>query len=47
MSLEPRDRCKRLWSFIICEKNMSNKYSQKLLDSTKKFTTDAMKLLQK
>ena len=28
-------------------KNMSNKYSQKLLDSTKKFTTDAIKTASK
>ena len=28
-------------------KNLSNKYSQKLLDSAKKSTADAIKLLQK
>ena len=28
-------------------KNLSNKYGQKLLDSAKKSTTDAIKLLQK
>ena len=28
-------------------KNMSDKYSQKLVDTAKKFATDAIKLLQK
>ena len=45
-SIEPTDRIYvkgyRFLSFAM-GKNLSSKYSQKLLDSTKKFTTDAIK----
>ena len=48
-SIDPRD-VKR-YGFLSFAKNMgknlSNKYGQKLLDSAKKSTTDAIKLLQK
>ena len=39
-----------IWIFILCLKhviNLSNKYGQKLLDSAKKSTTDAIKTAQK
>ena len=47
-SIEPRDRIYvKEYGFLSCTKNMgkglSNKYGQKLLDSTKKSTTDAIK----
>ena len=48
-SIEPRDV--KGYGFLSFAKNMgknlSNKYGQKLLDSAKKSTTDAIKLLQK
>ena len=42
-SIEPRDICKRIWM----ANNLSNKYGQKLLDSAKKSTTDAIKTASK
>ena len=40
-----------IWIFVFCKKNMgtqlSSKYSQKLLDSSKKSTTDAIKTASK
>ena len=43
-SIEPRDRiCVRANGFLSFPKNMSYKYSQKLLDSAKKSTTDVIK----
>ena len=47
-SIEPRDRIYvKEYGFLSFAKNMgkslSNKYGQKLLDSAKKFTTDAIK----
>ena len=48
-SIEPRDV--KGYGFLSFAKdmgkNLSNKYGQKLLDSAKKSTTDAIKLLQK
>ena len=35
------------YGFLSFAKNLSNKYSQKLLDSAKKSTTDAIRLLQR
>ena len=35
------------YRFLSFDKNMSNKYSQNLLDTVKKTATDAIKLLQK
>ena len=51
-SIEPRDRIYvNGYGFLSFAenmgKNLSNKYSQKLLDKAKKYTTDAIKLLQK
>ena len=53
-SIEPRDICKiygKGYGFLSFAKNMgkslSNKYSQKLLDSAKKSTTDAIKTTSK
>ena len=47
-SIEPRDRIYvKGYGFLYFAKNMSNKYSQKLLDSAKKFTTDAIKTASK
>ena len=51
-SVEPRDRIYvKGYGFLSCAKNMgktlNSKYGQKLLDSAKESTTDAMKLLQK
>ena len=52
-SIEPRDRIyvKKGYGFLSFVKNMgkslSNKYGQKLLDSDKKFTTDAIKTASK
>ena len=51
-SLEPRDRiCGKGYGFLFFAKNMgkslSNKYSQKLFDSAKKYTTDAIKTASK
>ena len=45
-SIEPRDRIYvKGYGFSSFAKNMSNKYSQKLLDSAKKSTTDAIKTI--
>ena len=51
-SIEPRDRIYvKRYGFLSFAKNMgkslSNKYGQKLLDSAKKFTTDAIKTASK
>ena len=51
-SIEPRDRIYvKAYGFLSFAKNMgkivSNKYSQKLLDSAKKSTTDAIKTSSK
>ena len=51
-SIEPRDRIYvKGYGFLSFAKNMgkslSNKYGQKILDSAKKSTTDALKQLQK
>ena len=51
-SIEPRDRkYVKGFGFLSFAKNMGkslgNKYGQKLLDSAKKSTTDAIKQLQK
>ena len=50
--IEPRDRiCIKGYGFLSFAKNMgkhlSNKYSQKLLDTAKKSTTDAIKTASK
>ena len=43
-SIEPRDRIHvKGCGFLSFAKNMSNKYSQKLLDKAKKSTTNAIK----
>ena len=47
--------CKRLWIFVFCQKyigknisrNLSGKYSQKLLDHAKQSATDAFKTASK
>ena len=42
--------CKRFWIFVFCKnigKNLSNKYGQKLIDTAKKYTTDAIKTASK
>ena len=51
-SIEPRDRIYlKRYEFLSFAKNMgkslSNKYDQKLLDSAKKYTTDAIKTASK
>ena len=52
-SIEPRDRqniCKRIWIYVFAKnmgKSLSNKYDQKLPDSAKKSTTDAIKTTSK
>ena len=51
-SIEPRDRmCVKGYGFLSFAKNMgkllSNKYGQKLVDSAKKYTTDAIKTASK
>ena len=51
-SIEPEDRTSVIgYEFLSFAKNMgkhlNSKYGQKLLDSTKKSTTDAINLLQK
>ena len=51
-SIEPRDRvCVKGFGFLSFAKsigkNLSNKCGQKLLDSAKKFTTDAIKTASK
>ena len=46
--IEPRDRIYvKGYGFLSFAKNMSNKYGQKLFDTAKKSTTDAIKLLLK
>ena len=43
-SIEPRDRIYvKGYGFLSFAKNMSNKFSQKLLDNDKKSTADAIK----
>ena len=47
-SIEPRGRIYvKGYGFLSFAKNMSNKYGQKLFDTAKKSTTDAIKLLLK
>ena len=50
-SIEPRDIYVKRYGFLSFTKNMgkslSNKYGQKLLDSAKKSTTDAIKTASK
>ena len=47
-SIEPRDRIYvKEYGFLSFAKKMCNKYSQKLLDSTKKSTADAIKTASK
>ena len=47
-SVEPRDRIYvRGNGFLSFAKNMSNKCSQKFLDTAKNFATDAIKTIQK
>ena len=45
--IEPKDRIYvKSYGFLSFAKNLSNKYGQKLLDSAKKPTADAVKLIQ-
>ena len=47
-SIEPRDRIHvKGYGFLSFAKNMSNKYGQKLVDSAKTSTTDAIKFASK
>ena len=47
-SIEPRDRVYvKGYGFLSLAKNLSNKYSQKLIDAAKKSTTDALKTASK
>ena len=47
-SIEPRDRIYvKGYGFLSFAKNLSNKYSQKLIDTAKKSTTDAIKTASK
>ena len=47
-SIEPRDRVYvKGYGFLSFTKNLSNKYSQKLIDTAKKSTTDALKTASK
>ena len=50
-SIEPRENiCKRIWIFSFAKnmgKSLSNKYGQKLLDSAKNSTTDAINSFKK
>ena len=49
-SIEPRGTCKNIDFLSFSKnigKNLSNKYDQKFLDSAKKSTTEAKKLLRK
>ena len=47
-SIEPRDRVYvKGYGFLSFAKNWSNKYSQKLIDTAKKSTTDALKTASK
>ena len=46
--IEPRDSIYvKGYGFLSFAKKLSNKYGQKLLDSTKKYTTDAIKTASK
>ena len=46
--IEPKDRIYvKSYGFLSFAKNLSNKYGQKLLDSAKKPTADAVKLIKK
>ena len=46
--IEPRDRIYvKGYGFLSFAKNMSNKYGQKLFDTAKKSTTDAIKTASK
>ena len=47
---ERQNICERIWIFVFAKnvgKNLSNKYSQKLIDTAKKSTTDAIKTASK
>ena len=47
-SIEPRDRVYvKGYGFLSFAKNLSNKYSQKLIDTAKKSATDALKTASK
>ena len=47
-SIEPRDRVYvKGYGFLSLAKNLSNKYSQKLVDTAKKSTTNALKTVSK
>ena len=47
-SIEPRDRIYvKGYRFLSSARNMSNKYREKLLDTAKKSTTDAIKTASK
>ena len=47
-SIQPRDRvCVKGYGFLSLSKNLSNKYSQKLIDTAKKFTADELKTASK
>ena len=47
-SIEPRDRVYvKGYGFLSLAKNLSNKYSQKLIDTARKSTTDALKTASK
>ena len=47
-SIKPRDRIYvKGYQFLSFAKNMSNKYGQKLFDTAKKSTTDAIKTVSK
>ena len=46
--IEPRDRIYvKGYEFLSFAKNVSNKYSQKIIDTAKKSTTDALKTASK
>ena len=47
-STEPKDRIYANWYEVLSfAKNISNRYCQKLLDTAKKLTTDAIKIASK
>ena len=47
-SIEPRNRVYvKRYGFLSFAKKLSNKYSQKLIDTTKKSTTDVLKTASK
>ena len=47
-STEPRDRIYvKSYGFLTITKNLNDKYSQKLLDTTRKHATDTLKLVSK